>query len=176
MNQKANSIADMAAVLLFQAKEPSAEELKKAERKVRTDGRPLAKRGFGRQASAQVYTARGSVEGVRIRWANLTDAEYAETWPEAVIHDWLEKHRYVAAWPPAPPLVPNAGEVLEEIGGDEGGEPQGGEILAVEAKENVEGTVVEDPSRKAAKKLPMAALPSAPRPTITDRIRGRLGI
>jgi len=106
MNQKANSIADMAAVLLQQAKPPTEEELAAAERKVRTDGRPLAKRGIGRQATADALRIKGSVEGVRIRWSNILDAEYAETWPKEVVHDGLERHRYTAAWPPAPPLLP----------------------------------------------------------------------
>ncbi|MCJ1250549.1 hypothetical protein MMC30_007777 [Trapelia coarctata] len=167
MNQKANSVADMAAVLLLQSKKPSAEELKKADRKVRKDGRPLAKRGLGSQASAEVYTARGSVEGVRIRWANILDAEYAETWPAAVIHDGLEKHRYTAAWPPAPPLVANDEEILEEIRREEANEPQGPENTEVKAEENVVGTDGEDPSKRAAEKLPMAALPDTPRPTVT---------
>jgi len=167
MNQKANSVADMAAVLLIQSKKPSEQELKKAERKVRTDGRPLAKRGLGRQANAEAYTARGSVEGVRIRWANILDAEFAETWPEEVIHDGLEKHRYTAAWPPAPPLVPNAEELLEEIRQEEAGETQGGETMTGKAEENVTGTEGEGPSRRAAEIFPIAALPDTPRPTVT---------
>ena len=104
MNQKANSVADMAAVLLQQARAPTEEELAKAKRKVRSDGRPLAKRGLGSQLSAEATSFQGSVEGVRIRWANILDAEFAETWPKAVIHDGLGKSRYTAAWPPAPPV------------------------------------------------------------------------
>lgn len=167
MNQKANSVADMAAVLLLQSKKPNEDELKKAERKVRTDGRPLAKRGLGRQASAEVYTARGSVEGVRIRWANILDAEYAETWPEQVVHDGLEKHRYTAAWPPAPPLVVSAEDILEEIQQEEEErESQDGENTAGNTEGNVAGAESEDPSRRAAEKLPMDALPDTPRPTV----------
>ena len=115
MNQKANSVADMAAVLIHQSRKPSREEIEKAERKVRTDGRPLAKRGPGKQKSAEALTVRGSVEGVKIRWANVLDAEFAETWPEDVVHDGLEKHRYTAAWPPAPPLVPAEQMLVEEV-------------------------------------------------------------
>ena len=44
----------------------------------------------------------GGVEGVRVRWANLLDAEFAETWPAAVLHDTLRKSRYTAAFPPGP--------------------------------------------------------------------------
>jgi len=167
MNQKANSVADMAAVLLLQSKKPNEEELRKAERKVRTDGRPLAKRGLGRQANAEVYTARGSVEGVRIRWANVLDAEYAETWPEQVIHDGLEKHRYTAAWPPAPPLVVSAEEILEEIQQEEGEvESQMAENVTGTEDQKIAGSESEDPSKRAAEKLPMAALPHTTRPTV----------
>ena len=166
MNQKANSVADMAAVLLLQSKKPSQEELKKAERKVRTDGRPLAKRGLGRQASAEAFTARGNVEGVRIRWANIMDAEFAETWPEEVIHDGLEKHRYTAAWPPAPPLVESAEKIWEEIRREEEESP-GGETMERKVEESGVGNVGEDPSKTAAEKLPIAALPDMSRPTVT---------
>ena len=111
MNQKANSVADMAAVLLQQARPPTEEELAIANRKRRLDGRPPAKRGLGRQMNTEATSFQGSVEGVRIRWANILDAEYAQTWPKDVVHDGLAKSRYTAAWPPAPPTSP-----LEEIG------------------------------------------------------------
>ncbi|MCJ1388140.1 hypothetical protein MMC18_000985 [Xylographa bjoerkii] len=119
MNQKANSVADMAAVLLIQSREPTEREMSAAKRKVRTDGRPLARRGKGTQASAEALTIRGSVEGVRIRWADILDAEYAETWPVEVVHDGLEKHRYTAAWPQAPPLVPEEETLAEEVMGED---------------------------------------------------------
>ena len=101
MNQKANSVADMAAVLQQQERQPTPEQLERAERRVRKDGRPPAKRGLGKQLSAEAYSM-GTVEGVRIRWANLLDAEFAETWPAAVVHDMLGKSRYTAAYPPPP--------------------------------------------------------------------------
>jgi len=132
MNQKANSIADLAAVLLQQAKPPTEEEISRAERKVRNDGRPLAKRGLGRQATAEALTVKGSVEGVRIRWSNILDAEYAETWPKEVVHDGLERHRYTAAWPPAPPLLPAEERALEGLDREE---PDG---LSEESKKAVE--------------------------------------
>ncbi|MCJ1478827.1 hypothetical protein MMC13_007511 [Lambiella insularis] len=137
MDQKANSVADMAAVLLQQATPPSEQELRVARWKVRTDGRPLAKRGQGKQRSADALTIRGSVQGVRIRWANIMDAEYAETWPQEVVHDALEVHRYGAAWPPAPPLVPREQVLAEEVMAEAeegGGEvPEGGRPAVVNA-------------------------------------------
>ncbi|CAL8574164.1 hypothetical protein XPA_000134 [Xanthoria parietina] len=39
------------------------------------------------------------VEGVKISWANLLDAAFAEQWPAAVVHDGLSRHRYTAAYP-----------------------------------------------------------------------------
>ena len=157
MNQKANSVADMAAVLLIQAKEPTEKEAASANRRVRTDGRPLAKRGTGRQASADALTIRGSVEGVRIRWADILDAEYAETWPVEVVHDGLEKHRYTAAWPQAPPLVSReqllAEEVMEE---DEVGLLQGEEAEVGEGQ----------PERRASERPAVGPKPGAPRPNV----------
>ncbi|KAI4235262.1 MAG: hypothetical protein LQ349_003286 [Xanthoria aureola] len=39
------------------------------------------------------------VEGVKVSWANLLDAAFAEQWPAAVVHDGLSRHRYTAAYP-----------------------------------------------------------------------------
>ena len=122
MNQKANSVADMAAVLQQQERPPTPEQLERAERKIRKDGRPLAKRGLGKQRSAEAHSM-GSVEGVRIRWANILDAEFAETWPAAVVHDGLGKSRYTAAYPPPPDeaalselITENPGENVAQAG------------------------------------------------------------
>ncbi|MCJ1401191.1 hypothetical protein MMC11_004403 [Xylographa trunciseda] len=155
MNQKANSVADMAAVLLIQSREPTEREVAAAKRKVRTDGRPLAKRGKGKQASAEALTIKGSVEGVRIRWADLLDAEYAETWPAEVVHDGLEKHRYTAAWPQAPPLVPEEEMLAEEVmGEDEVEDSQRGGIG------NEHGQL----ERRAGEDITVGAMFEAPRP------------
>lgn len=104
MNQKANSIADMAAVLAMQARPPTEEELKKAERRVfgpiSLRGRPKPKRGDGSHTTAEVYEFRGKLDGVSIWWANTLDAEYAETWPEDVVHGTLAVNRSTPIWPP----------------------------------------------------------------------------
>ena len=157
MNQKANSVADMAAVLLLQAKEPTEQELNAAKRKVRTDSRPLAKRGKGTQASAEALTIKGTVEGVKIRWADILDAEYAETWPAEVVHDGLEKHRYTAAWPPAPPLMPAEEELAEEVMGE----------VDVEGSQSASsGAGQGQPSRRSSEEIPVGAMAEAPRPNV----------
>ena len=74
MNQKANSIADIAAVLQRQ------EDKEKA----------MQQSNGGEETS---------VEGVRISWRNILDAEYAESWPGGVVHDGLDYSRHTA---PAP--------------------------------------------------------------------------
>ncbi|KAL8671026.1 MAG: hypothetical protein Q9168_004458 [Polycauliona sp. 1 TL-2023] len=64
----------------------------------------------------QPYEAPG-VEGVKISWANLLDAEFAAQWPLAVVHDGLSRHRYTAAFP----VVED--EDVAEIGKTEGDVP-----------------------------------------------------
>ena len=54
----------------------------------------------------------GGCEGVMVRWADLRDAEFAEKWPKAVVHDGLEKSRYTAAFPL--PLPVEEAEPVEE--------------------------------------------------------------
>ncbi|MCJ1319614.1 hypothetical protein MMC15_004950 [Xylographa vitiligo] len=161
MNQKANSVADMAAVLLIQAREPTEQEVTLAKWKVRTDGQPLAKRGKGRQASADALTIRGSVEGVRIRWADILDAEYAETWPIDVVHDGLEKHRYTAAWPQAPPLVSKEEMLAEEVMGEDEVEDEVGALQ----QESIDVNGGQS-KRRAGEEVTVGAMPEAPRPSV----------
>ncbi|KAL8984310.1 MAG: hypothetical protein Q9205_001697 [Flavoplaca limonia] len=56
----------------------------------------------------QPYVQPG-VEGVKISWANLLDADFAEQWPAAVEHDGLSKNRYTAAFP----VLEEDGKILE---------------------------------------------------------------
>ncbi|KAL8752435.1 MAG: hypothetical protein Q9199_005746 [Rusavskia elegans] len=67
------------------------------------------------------------VEGVKISWANLLDAEFAEQWPEAVVHDGLSRHRYTAAFPVMEEVVE-----VSESGKKEGDVPV--ELLALGGK------------------------------------------
>ncbi|KAG0646792.1 hypothetical protein D0Z07_6311 [Hyphodiscus hymeniophilus] len=69
MDQKANSVADMAVVL-------------------GTLGDGEGEVGEGEE-QAQVQKEGGDVV-VEVRWKDLVDAEYAETWPVSVIHDVLD--------------------------------------------------------------------------------------
>lgn len=68
MDQKANSVADMAAVLGEVGMETEGEEKKEIEE--------------GEQGGEEVV--------VEVRWRDLTDAEFARTWPDNVLHDVLE--------------------------------------------------------------------------------------
>ena len=121
MDQKANSIADMAAVLALQARPPTLEAVEKAKRMVRTDGRPIAKKGPGSLKSHNIFEFQGRVDGTSVWWADILDAEYAETWPEKVVHGRLAVNRGKAVWPPPEELVSReveveAGKEAEESG------------------------------------------------------------
>lgn len=102
MNQKANSVADLAAVLLLQEQGPSLEQIAQSERRIRRAKQLKMQKGAYKVNRNPISSTEwGGVEGVRIRWTNILDAEYAETWPTAVVHDVLQKSRYTAAFPPA---------------------------------------------------------------------------
>ena len=75
----------------------------------------------------RIRTATGpdpDLNGTKIRWINILDAEYAETWPKAVVHVGLGKSRYTAAWP--------APELPIEVEDMEDGPAEGSETAAVE--------------------------------------------
>ena len=118
MDQKANSIADMAAVLAIQARAPESWLVKKMERLVDTkewflpqkgeerDKKvvqptwPRAKRGRNSRIGHGVFEFQGKIDGTSIWWADSNDAEYAETWPAEVVHHDLEIVRGHPRWPP----------------------------------------------------------------------------
>ena len=104
MNQKANSVADLAAVLIQQARAPDHERIARNERRITAANRLKRSKGASqvRKNPLPLNQIQGSVEGVQIRWANILDAEFAATWPAEVVHDSLEVSRYTAAWPPLP--------------------------------------------------------------------------
>jgi len=103
MNQRANSVADLAAVLLQGEKGPSKERIEYKEGSRRDWARVrMQKEKAGKEvpkrsphAAQEAY----GVEGVTVRWADILDAEFAETWPEQVVHHTLQRHRYTAAFP-----------------------------------------------------------------------------
>jgi hypothetical protein len=100
MNQKANSVADLAAVLLQQERGPTTEQIERSERRVKQVEKLKRQKGADKVKKKPVLAPElGGTEGVMVRWANILDAEFAETWPVAVVHDVLGKSRYTAAFP-----------------------------------------------------------------------------
>lgn len=110
-DQKANSVADMAAVLAMQARPPNKGDIQRAKFFVRTDGRPPAKRGFGSRRGHNVFEFQGRIMGTSIWWADMLDAEFAATWPEEVVHGRLAVNRGTAIWPPPEELASKEYEV-----------------------------------------------------------------
>ncbi|KAL9101400.1 MAG: hypothetical protein Q9163_003335 [Psora crenata] len=101
MNQKANSIADLAAVLLQQEEGPSKERVESAQRRIKRAEKLRKQKGDKNVNKRPVDLGKElqGVEGVRVRWTNLQDADFAEAWPLHVEHDVLERSRYTAAFP-----------------------------------------------------------------------------
>lgn len=115
MDQKANSVADLAAVLLEQESGPSQEMVERSKlRRARVE--QLKKRkGEAKVKKAPLDVGKefgAGVEGVRVFWANLLDAEFAKTWPKRVEHGDLRVSRYTAAFPVGPERVE---EVVEKV-------------------------------------------------------------
>jgi Transcriptional regulation of mitochondrial recombination len=103
MNQKANSVADIAAVLKGQ--EGDLEKALKEKESLGVVGvkRPMPKRGILRKAQkleAKIAELeKVETEHVKIQWANILDAEFAESWPDSVVHDGLAVSRHTAPHP-----------------------------------------------------------------------------
>lgn len=125
MDQKANSIADMAEVL----------------------GR-LWERDGSREIGLERVAADVRVD---VRWSNIADAEFAETWRGNVVHDRLEvttNHRRV------PPKYGREGEdwivdeeVLDGVEGDGKVGDGEGNVKAKQELKQVEGA---EPKKKSA--------------------------
>lgn len=102
MDQKANSVADLAAVLLQDEVGPTDESMKHKERSKRfwdRVNRQKIEAGKPPTQKRPSLSLGPVVSGVRIRWANIMDAHYAEKWPGSVVHHTLERSRYTAAFP-----------------------------------------------------------------------------
>ena len=129
MNQKANSVADLAAVLQLQEKGPSEERILNAERRRRRVETLKRQKGEGKvkKRPIDVVSEMGGIQGVKVRWADILDAEYAETWPEAVVHGGLERNKYTAAFPAVEIVKDEEGvrDVFVLDGGDGGVEQVG---------------------------------------------------
>ena len=121
MDQKANSVADLAAVLQLQEEGPSEKRIVNAERRRRRVATLKKQKGEDKVKKAPIDVAKemGGVEGVEVRWANVLDREFAETWPEGVVHGGLEKSRYTAAFP-AVEIVDDEEGLRDEFVVDEG--------------------------------------------------------
>lgn len=100
MNQKANTVADLAAVLLQQDRAPTTEQMERSKRRLKLVERMKKQKGANKVKKKPVpATELSGTDGVMVRWANILDAEYAETWPAAVVHNLLAQSRYTAAFP-----------------------------------------------------------------------------
>lgn len=133
MDQLANSVADLGAVLWqaekgpledrVQAKERSKQHWERVMKQKAAAGKVVPKKSI--HSAAEAY----GTEGVVIRWADELDASWAESWPEPVKHDVLERHRYTAAFPAYEIKDPSDRESIDvppEVLED----PKGGEVAA----------------------------------------------
>ncbi len=108
MDQKANSVADLAAVLLQQESGPGQEKVERSERRRARVEELKRRKGEAKVKKAPLDVVKefgAGVEGVRVFWANLLDAEFAKTWPKGVEHGDLRVSRYTAAFPVGPERV-----------------------------------------------------------------------
>lgn len=133
MDQKANSIADMAAVLAMQARPPDPALVERMARQVFTKtwtyGKTLpsgekttvsvlrrhfarAKRGQNSKIGHRAFEFEGNINGTSVWWADSNDAEYAETWPAEVVHGTLDVVRGHPIWPPSAKYLTNTAEDL----------------------------------------------------------------
>lgn len=135
MNQKANTVADLAAVLLQQERGPTPEQADAIEKR-RRKAESLKKIQKGKKKAKKMNPVpveeMVGVEGVKVRWANPLDAEYAETWPPAVVHDgFLQRSRYTAAFPQMDATDGLSGFISEgEVEGGGGGVREEGDLAA----------------------------------------------
>ena len=120
MDQKANSVADLAAVLFQQSQKPTAEQIKLSNARIEHNNRKRKRKGnknvWGRPVPAEELSG---VKGVKVRWADKLDAGFARRWPEHVSHGDLLKNRHTAAFPPA--FHPKRGQISvpDEVAPDE---------------------------------------------------------
>ena len=117
MDQKANSVADLAAVLLEQESGPGQERVERSERKRARVEQLKKRKGEAKVKKAPIDVGKefgAGAEGVRVFWANLLDAEFAKTWPKGVEHGDLKVSRYTAAFPVGPERVEEVVEVVED--------------------------------------------------------------
>ena len=102
LDQRANAVADMAAVLALQARPPARREVERAARLVWKGGKQAAraKRGLGSKVTAAVLEFQGVADRVAVWWVEMRDAEFAQAWPPVVKHGRLALKRGQLIWPP----------------------------------------------------------------------------
>lgn len=150
MNQKANSIADLAAVLLQQEAGVSTKRRERAERVLQRVNKIVRQKGLSgeehvrqrrkeRLEKVDVVKEYGGVVGVRVHWADIRDAEFAEQWPKELVHADLRKSRYTAAWP--------VGEKEEQTSGDGEKVPKDAEVKEAPSEEAVKMGLATPPKK-----------------------------
>ena len=119
MDQKANTVADLAAVLHQDEEGPREESAKHKERSKKFWDRVNRQKTEAGKPPTKKHpnlVLGPTVDGVRIRWADIRDAAYADPWPQSVVHYTLERSRYTAAFP-AYEMLDLEGEELNEAAG-----------------------------------------------------------
>ena len=91
MDQKANSVADIAAVLAKQAEAGTAWARTTDST---TPGDPSQSRPAAPSTVSDGEEGSSGVTGVTISWRNIFDAEFAESWPSEVVHSGLDYTRH----------------------------------------------------------------------------------
>ncbi|KAG8530465.1 uncharacterized protein KY384_004968 [Bacidia gigantensis] len=101
MDQKANSVADLAEVLLQQGDGPVERRVEAANRRIESVKKLKKLKGEGNVKAKPMDIGKElqGTEGIVVRWADLRDAEFAEVWPAPVTHEGLQRGRYTAAFP-----------------------------------------------------------------------------
>lgn len=94
MDQKANSIADIAAVLKQQEEEGRVWR----ERASAQESSGDTKRSSEATAPSSMNPEEDGAP-VKIQWKDILDAEYAESWPPSVLHDELGYSGHTAPLP-----------------------------------------------------------------------------
>ena len=171
MNQKANTVADLAAVLLQFDQGPHDRRIESKESSaafwsIRRKHRPGK---FIRDPLPAVELA--GVNGVRIRWANLLDAGYAREWPETVVHHELVQARHVPAFPELQPE--SSRQDFSEEGDDS--------VSLLPTRPEIESSAGPGAAKIASKERKAKLFPSArrsrqrerPRPKPTKGFRGQ---
>ena len=171
MNQKANTVADLAAVLLQFERGPEESRILNKEHsaafwKMRRTSNPQK---YKRIPLPPVELA--GIQGVRIRWTDPFDAEFAREWPRAVVHHQLTQARHSPAFPEmlAKPAEPDFSEE-----GDDSVSllPHGPEVESLPSEGAVETGSIQR-KEMLFPKAPKSEIRVRPRPRPTKGFRGQ---